>query len=276
MGTPIVDCFSDNQKEALHCNGHQDQYRLVLLDFNDGKQFEAVIHDHETWSEPSDIPEPTFRGVRGEGDIEKNRERAARRAKKKIRHACKSARFDRMLTLTTGEPIFDRNEFQKMIERFIRLVRKATGDALPYVLTIEKHDSEKTNEARRGALHAHVAVKGRQDYKLLQSVWRYRVCGGRGYVRVSNGTKKMNSSHIASYISKYISKSISDVAANKKSYWISHNIAAPVRVVKLFKTWDEALHWVIDFFNSQGASWAFDRRRCWHNTALGVLWLSAE
>jgi hypothetical protein len=69
-----------------------------------------------------------------------------------------------------------------------------------------------------GSLHAYVAVRGRQDYKLLQSVWNYRVCSGRGYVRVSNGTGKMNSGSIASYLSKCISKSISDVAANKKSY----------------------------------------------------------
>src|SRR5665647_2150197 len=78
-----------------------------------------------------------------EGEIAKNRERAARRAKKRIRHACKSVRFDRMLTLTTRDAIFDRDEFQRMIEKFIRLVRKASGDALPYVLTVEKHDSKK-------------------------------------------------------------------------------------------------------------------------------------
>jgi len=102
-----------------------------------------VIHKYETWSQPSDEPEIEFRGVRGEGDIERNRERATRRAKKRIRHACKSARFDRMLTLTTGEAIFDRDQFQKMIEKFIRLVRKAIGDALLYVLTAEKHDGKK-------------------------------------------------------------------------------------------------------------------------------------
>ena len=107
MATPtkqIVDSFLDNQEEALNKNGHQNWHRLVLHDFNDGKQFEAVIHKHETWSEPSEFPEPAFRGVRGEGDIEKNRERAARRAKKKVRHACKSAQFDRMLTLTIRQP----------------------------------------------------------------------------------------------------------------------------------------------------------------------------
>lgn len=271
----VFDTFIDNQEEALHKNGHQDWYRLVLHDFNDGKQFEGLIHKCETWSEPSEIPEPPFGGVRGEGDIEENRARAARRAKKKIRHACKSAKFDRMLTLTTSEAIFDRDEFQKMIEKFIRLTRKATGDAMPYVLTVEKHDSVKTNEAKRGSLHAHVAVKGRQDYKLLQTIWNFRVCGGRGYVRVSNGTRKMNPGSIAGYISKYISKSISDVAANKKSYWISHNIAAPSRTVKLFRTFEEALSWLTTFYNSKGASWGFNRWRCWEDKSLGVLWLPA-
>lgn len=267
--------FRVNQDEALNKDGHQNWHRLVLHDFNNGEQFEGLIHKYESWSEPSDEPELDFRGVRGEGNIEKNRERAARRAKKRIRHACKSARFDRMLTLTTRDAIFDRNEFQKMIERFIRLVRKASGDAMPYVLTVEKHDGQKTSEAKRGSLHAHVGVRGRQDYKLLQSVWNHRVCGGRGYVRVSNGTKKMSSGSIASYISKYISKSISDVATNKKSYWISHNIAAPVRTVKLFRTFDEALSWLTGFYDSKGASWGFGRGRCWQDNSLGVFWLPA-
>ena len=263
------------QDDALHKDGHQGWQRLVLHDFNNGEQFEGVIHKYESWSQPPDDPEPGFHGVRGEGDIEKNRERATRRAKKRIRHACKSARFDRMLTLTTRDAIFDRNEFQRMIEKFIRLVRKASGEALPYVLTLEKHDSNKTSEAKRGTLHAHVAVRGRQDYKLLQSVWNYRVCGGRGFVRVSNGTRKMSSGRIASYISKYISKSISDAAANKKSYWISHNIAAPVRTVKLFTTFDEAFSWLTAFYDSKGASWGFGWGRCWQDTSMGVLWLPA-
>jgi hypothetical protein len=180
-----------------------------------------------------------------------------------------------MLTLTTRDAIYDRTKFQKRIEQFIRLVRKASGDALPYVLTLEKHDGAKTSEAKRGSLHAHVAVRGRQDYKLLQSVWNYRVCGGMGYVRVSNGSKKMSSGNIASYISKYISKSISDVEMNKKSYWISHNIAAPVRTVKLFRTFDEALAWLTDFYDSMGATWGFGRWQCWQDESLGVLWLPA-
>lgn len=56
----------------------------MLYDFNDGRQFEGLIHKYETWSEPSEFPESIFRGVRGKGDIEKNKARAARRAKKKF------------------------------------------------------------------------------------------------------------------------------------------------------------------------------------------------
>lgn len=270
-----LDVFTDNRDEALNKDGHQNWYRLVLHDFCGGKQFEGLIHKYETWSEPSDDPMPEFRGTRGEGDLEKNRERAARRAKKKIRHSCKSAQFDRMLTLTTRDSVFDREVFQKMIEKFIRLIRKATGDDLPYVLAVEKHDSAKTSEAKRGSLHAHVAVRGRQNYKLLQSVWNIRVCGGHGFVRVSNGTKKMNPGNIASYISKYISKTISDVAANKKSYWISQNIAPPERTTKLFRTMQDALTWLTAFYDSKGAAWGFERWRCWQDTSLGVFWLPA-
>lgn len=284
MGTALLNgadyssssIFLANQYEALNKDGHQNWHRLVLHEFNNSKQFEAVIHKYETWSELSEFSEPEFRGVRGQGDIEANRERAARRAKKKIRHACKSALFDRMLTLTTRDAIFDRTQFQRMIEKFIRLVRKATGDAVPYVLTLEKHDSEKTSDEKRGSLHAHIATRGRQNYKLLQTIWNFRVCGGRGYVRVSNGSKSMKPSRIAGYISKYISKTFSEVEANKKSYWISHNIAAPERTVKLFKSLSEAFQWLADYWGTSGNQISFDSRHCWQDSSLGVFWFTSD
>lgn len=275
---PYGQVFLENQEETLNKDGHQNWHRLILHSFNDGKLYEAVIHKYETWSQPSDEPESEFKGVRGEGDIEKNRERAARRAKKKIRFACKSAGFDRMVTLTTRQAIFDRDVFQKMMEKFIRLVRKATGNSMSYVLVLEKHDSEKTAEEKRGSLHAHVALKGRQDYKLLQAVWNYRVCDGRGYVRVTNGSRKLSSSRIAGYISKYASKSISDVAFNKKSYWISHSIGKPERTVMLFKTQQEALDYVFQMYLEKGLVSMLELAKgfyCWRDDALGVVWIPA-
>lgn len=270
--------FNLNQQEALSKDGHLTWHRLILNSFNGGLRYEAVIHKYETWSQPSDIPEPEFRGIRGEGDIEKNRERAARRGKKKIRFACKSAGFDRMVTLTTRQAIFDRDVFQKMTEKFIRLVRKATGNYISYVLVLEKHDSEKTSEAKRGSLHAHVALKGRQDYKLLQSIWNYRICDGRGAVHVTNGSRKLSASRIAGYISKYASKSISDVSFNKKSYWISRNIDKPVRTVMLFKTQQEAFSFVINLYLEKelvSLSELLKGLYFWRDEALGVVWVPA-
>ena len=72
------------------------------------------------------------------------------------------------------------------------------------------------------------------------------------YVSLRNRTRKLSPGSIASYISKYISKSISDVATNRKSYWISHNIAAPIRTVKLFRTLGEALSWLMLFMTQRG------------------------
>ena len=259
--------------------GYLDGYRLLLLEFHDGKQFEGLIQKHKTWSNVTEMDlkriSTIFPSPRGLGNVEVNRERAARRAKTKIRHTCKSAQFDTMLTLTTKDPIYDRNVMQKKVEKFIRLYRIKTGEDMPYILTLEKHDSEKTSESKRGSYHVHVAVKGRKEYKLLHLIWNHLVCAGRGYVRVSNGTKKMNPGMIASYISKYISKSISEVAANKKSYWISHNIPVPKRVVKLFKTLTEAVAWLTNFYDSKGVFWSLDRQHCWQDTELGLFWLPA-
>ena len=206
--------------------------------------------------------------------IQKNRERATRRARKKIRHACISAQFDRMLTLTTRAPIYSRGVFQRMLEKFIRLVRIASGENMRYVLTLEKHDSEKTSQAKRGSLHAHVAVHGRQDYKLLQTIWNYRVCSGAGFVRVSNGTRKMNPRNIAGYISKYIGKAISGVQANKKSYWISHGIKPPERIVQLFKTSAEAYNWVMSYIFDI-CKLEISRNGFWQDAATGVVWIAA-
>jgi hypothetical protein len=154
-------------------------------------------------------------------------------------------------------------------------MREETGNAIPYVLTLEKHDSEKTSEEKRGSFHVHIAVKGRQEYKLLHLIWNHRVCAGRGFVYVSNGTKKMNPGMIASYISKYISKSISEAAANKKSYWISQNIPVPKRIVKLFKTLTEAVAWLTSFYDSKGVFWSLDKRHCWQDIEHGLFWLPA-
>jgi hypothetical protein len=162
-----------------------------------------------------------------------------------------------------------------MIRQFIEAINLATGNNVKYVLTLERHDGEKTSDAKRGSLHAHLAVSGRQDYKLLGSVWNHRICKGQGFVHVNNGTKKMNTRAIAGYISKYIGKELEEVDFNKKSYWISQNIEAPEKTCKLFKTMAEAVAWLTEFYDAQGAAWGTERWRCWMDSKLGVFWLPA-
>ena len=274
----IVDIFQDNQEEALHKDGHQNWHKLILNDLGRNHS-EAVILPYESWSEPPSVLEPAFNGVRGEGDLEVNRIRSARRAKRSIRFACKTAEFDRMITLTTKEN-FTREEIQRLVERFIKLVREATGGKIDYIIVPEKHDSEKTSAGKRGSHHVHIAVQGRQDYKLLVSIWHYRICDGRGFVYVSNPFNKRTGkayspAQMASYLYKYVSKNISGADFNKKSYWISQNIAPPVRVVRLFRTYLDALCAAVEHFKKRGLSFGFDKYRSWQDEALGVYWLSA-
>ena len=273
-----LDIFQDNQEEALHKDGHQKWHRLILNDLGNNHS-EAIIHTHETWSQPSDIPEPVFNGVRGEGDFEASRARAARRAKRSIRHACKTADFDRMVTLTTKDN-FTREQIQRKAERFIKLLRLATGGKMDYIIVPEKHDSEKTSEDKRGSYHVHIAIRGRQDYKLIVSIWHYRICNGRGFVHVSNPFNKRTGKHyspaqMANYLYKYVSKNISDVEFNKKSYWISQNIAPPVRTVLLFRTYLDALCAAVEHFKKRGLPFGFEKHRSWKDESLGVHWLAA-
>ncbi len=273
-----LDIFQDNLDEALHKDGHQNWYRLVLNDLGPNHS-EAVIHPYESWSEPSDIPEKPFHGIRGEGDQEANRLRSARRAKRAIRFACKTAEFDRMITLTTKDN-FTREEIQRLVERFIKLVRVATNGKIDYIIVPEKHDSEETSESKRGSHHVHIAVVGRQDYKLLVSIWHYRICKGRGFVHVSNPFNKRTGkayspAQMASYLYKYVSKNISGADFNKKSYWISQNIAPPVRVVRLFHTYLDALCAAIEHFKERGLPFGFEKHRSWKDDALDVHWLAA-
>ena len=81
----IMSLFSHSMVTTIIVLPLSPPHCLVLLDLNDGQQFEGLIHEYETWSEPFELLEPIFRGVRGEGDIETSRVRAARRAKRKVR-----------------------------------------------------------------------------------------------------------------------------------------------------------------------------------------------
>jgi hypothetical protein len=223
--------LSRTADEVVNHLGHQNWYKVVHRDFGNG-QHEVVALPYETWSEPDPEPPKPFT-ERGEGDRQRSIERAARRAKTRVRHICKLIAAKQMMTLSTQENIQDESRMQALFKRFRQLLAEQ-GYKFQYVATLEKQ--------QRGALHLHIAVKERFVYKLLWACWE-KVCGGPGTGRVhmTAGGRNSPMHKIACYIAKYVSKAFEQGDLNKKRYWQGGEIPEPRRTVQLLRgDWDQA------------------------------------
>lgn len=256
------------QAEILNESGHQNWKKITVHDFGDNN-IEISLMPYETWSEidEDDIP---LRTKRGEGDRERSAEAAAKRAKRRVRHKCKLLKAKYMLTLTTKEIITDTKVMQRYLQEFVRRIRKVTN--FEYVAT---HELQK-----RGALHLHIAVANRQDYKLLWSIWHRVVGEGQGRVHVTSGSKKASTNRIASYISKYIAKSFEDGELNKKRYWASKGIGEPIKAVhRLRADWSttEVLLYIIELCNEYKVGFCTEHNQIWQtNLSKGLFWMAAS
>lgn len=253
------------QNEILNESGHQSWHKVTVRDFGN-KNIEVSVMPYETWSEPC---EEELKPIteRGSGDRERSAESAAKRAKRRVRHKCKLLQARYMLTLTTREIISDVNVMQKYFQEFVRRIRLVGN--FEYIAT---HELQK-----RGALHLHIAVANRQDYKLLWSIWHRVVGVGEGRVHVTSGNKKASVNRIAAYISKYISKSFLDGELNKRRYWASKGIGEPVKTVHLLrKDWEyvEVLKFVAAICDDMQIP--FDLTYNWCEAKKGLFWLAVS
>ncbi|WP_430733054.1 rolling circle replication-associated protein [Burkholderia stagnalis] len=99
---------------------------------------------------------------RGESEnSESNLLDAAKRAKQQVRLRCKAIGADRMITLTYRENMQDKARLKRDFDALRRRLAKLS--TFLYVATPERQ--------KRGAWHLHVAVKGRQNYRVLRSIW---------------------------------------------------------------------------------------------------------
>lgn len=255
----------DIQNEILYESGHQSWHKVTVRDFGD-KNIEVSVMPYETWAEPSE-EETIFRTERGKGDRERSAESAAHRAKRKVRHKCKLLKAKYMLTLTTREIITDVERMRKYFQEFVRRIRLV--GSFEYVATHELQS--------RGALHLHIAVANRQDYKLLWSIWHRVVGQGQGRVHVTSGNKKASVNKIAAYISKYITKSFEQGELNKRRYWASKGIGNPIKEVHLIKkSWEfvEVLKYIVEICNDREIPFRLDC--CWCDGSKGLFWMSAS
>lgn len=247
----------------------QDTYEARKRVFPDG-QCEITITKQRFFVGPANVCKP--KAARGESENrEANDDDAGRRAKKNVKHCCKSIGADRMVTLTYRENMLDRALALKHWDAFRRRLGKVA--TFHYVAVIE--------EQERGALHFHVAVRGRQSYVLLRSIWQ-RILGrgadgeqmGQVHVREPHafGFGVKGAHKIASYIAKYCGKDMQCRDLDQKRYFRSRGIVVP-----------EVAYWRLPcttFAEAAVAAFAVIEGHCmdglqtWCNNALGIIYLA--
>ncbi|RKP47018.1 rolling circle replication-associated protein [Trinickia fusca] len=220
-----------------------DEYVVRTQRFEDGQQ-EVAAFSVRVWRHFQAI-RALPRGARGkrevaEGESEqdasakaaKSLQTSIERSKRMIRKRCKAIRADRMLTLSTRANETRIEVWAKWWDAFRR--RLNAMQDFHYVAVLERQ--------QRGAWHIHVAVSGRQNWKLLRSIWLsvIRKSGTDGTVNDSFRGGKANAifkriggkgramrHRIATYIAKYVGKDADATTFNKKRYWTSRGIVLP-------------------------------------------------
>lgn len=156
-------------------------------------------------------------------------EKAAARAKRKVRYLVKNMGATHLCTLTRREPAaadcWSPEDWAKAWDRLRRSLEKAIG-SFPYVAILEQHE--------KGNYHLHIAWVGKINLNLMRPLW-WGICGGRGqgnvdaqYVKVRQGLQRAD--RIARYISKYVTKAFEQNSRfNKKRYWSSRQTLEEAR-----------------------------------------------
>lgn len=160
--------------------------------------------------------------------------RSMERARRTLRWNVKQLQLDRMLTLTTRAPIEQRDKFLEVFARFVRAVRLQWKGEFPYQAVLELQ--------ARGAYHAHLAIKGWRDVRLLRSLWRKALgsdapgADSPGNVQISFKGALPRKKLIA-YLVKYIGKDIGSPGEpldNRKRLFGTKG-APPRRAVWIFR-----------------------------------------
>lgn len=141
-------------------------------------------------------------------------ERAARRAKTKVRRVCKAMGVDALLTMTYQANQTDLSLCKSHMKEFVRRVRRLIP-GFAYVAAFEQQE--------RGAWHVHMAIHSLpfkltwegvkvKSYGVIRAIWR-RVVGELGG-NIDQSRKKRHArktpAQMASYISKYMLKAYED------------------------------------------------------------------
>lgn len=165
--------------------------------------------------------------------IQQDREKAAFRAARKVRHLCIEMGVDRLLTLTSRYILTDYDNVVVTWKRFMRLLEQADAKA-DYVAVPELHASGEH-------YHIHAGLNSFVQADLLRRCWQIAL-GGKGNERGSEALGNVDIKHrkgrtsepmrrsvgIAKYLSKYITKSyLEHHKFNRRRYWSPRTIKLP-------------------------------------------------
>lgn len=200
------------EKRTYFNTAHTGKNRITLRNYGNGL---AEVG----WSFVSAItPHKAARGLSTERQA--NDDRAARRAKSRLRQLILSANLTHLLTLTYRENVTDFIRSADDLNRFVRKMKVNLPGWL-YVAVAEQQE--------RGAWHWHLAVHGRQNVELLRMVWREIVGDGNIDVSAPKGNRKDQRLYLVQYLGKYLVKAFvtGDRRLNKHRFRASRNIRVP-------------------------------------------------
>lgn len=219
-------------------------YRTNIHELGHG-YVEAVTYPHYSWHEVDNLcPQALTDLAMAEGNIwvngaweklelsevdrldklARNRERAVRRAKTKMRRIVKHRNLSTMLTFTYRANMQDRATIVRDLDVMIKRIRRVVPD-FEYLYVLERQ--------KRGAYHAHFAVKRIQShylqsgvllksYDMLRAMWRGVVGADNGMVDVKHRqASRRGIEGLVGYLHKYFGKDMGDGEAGENSYCAS-------------------------------------------------------
>lgn len=197
-----------------------DRWCVSLLDLGNGHK-EATIRQAVDWTEAEFDPRrhadwlaelsPERVALDAEEKRQANAQRAARRAKTRVRRLCKAQGLDTMLTLTYRANQTDLALCKRHFVLFAKRMARALG-AFCYVAAFEQQ--------KRGAWHVHIAchrlpamLKASngvrvKSFNVVRAVWRDVTgeLGGNIDQARRKRTAARSAASVASYLSKYLLK----------------------------------------------------------------------
>jgi hypothetical protein len=205
-------------------NGHYEYRATPLKTWEDVDVLSDVAEKlrQESMADPRSVEERK----------QANLERAANRAKVRVRHLCKAAGVDTLLTLTYRENMCDWRTLKAHMKEFNRRMKKIIPGWF-YVAAFERQE--------RGAWHVHMAVHRLarelamkpgltlKSFNVIRAVWRSVTgeLGGNIDVQARKRNSQRAPSKIAAYLSKYMTKAYADGEPWSNRFSSSRGVTIP-------------------------------------------------